>query len=116
MVVLPAPVGPTMAIFWPGSIVGREVVDDDLIRAVAEVHILELDVSLRPRRARPELRRLGHFLCLVQELEDALGRGGGLLQDVRDLGELGDRLGEGAHVLDEGLDVADGDDVPMAAR
>ena len=55
------------------------------------------------------LRRLGDLFRLGEELEDPLGRGGGLLQDVRDLGELRDRLGERADVLDEGLDVADGD-------
>ena len=41
MVVLPAPVGPTMAIFWPGLDVGREVMDDDLIRLVAKVDVVE---------------------------------------------------------------------------
>ena len=51
----------------------------------------------------------GHFLGLGQELEDALGGGGRLLEDVGDVGDLRDRLGEGAHVLDEGLDIADGD-------
>ena len=73
------------------------------------MHILELHRALRPWSSSTGLRGLGDLLRFVQELEHPLGRGRGLLQDVGDVGELGDRLGERAHILDEGLDIADGD-------
>ena len=46
MVVLPAPVEPTKAIFWPGLAIEVDVVQDDLLRGVAEVHVVE--ASRRP--------------------------------------------------------------------
>jgi hypothetical protein len=55
--------------------------------------------------------RLRDFLGLGQELEHTLRRGGGLLQHVGDIGDLGDGLRERAHVLDKGLDIAHGDGV-----
>ena len=55
---------------------------------------------------------VGHLLVLLQELEDALGRGEGGLQDVGDIGRLRDRLRELPGVLDEGLDVAELERLP----
>ncbi len=89
--------------------VEREVVDDDLIRVVTEVDILEIHPPGRWSRTGTESTDIGRFLGFSQELEHTLGRGHGLLEDVGDIGDLGDRLGEGAHVLDESLDIADGD-------
>ena len=40
-VVLPAPVGPTIAIDWPGSAVEREVLDERRLGVVAERDVLE---------------------------------------------------------------------------
>ena len=58
--------------------------------------------SLRGRRG------LGDLLGLVEQLEDALGRGDGRLQDVGDARRLRDGLRELARVLDERLHVAEG--------
>ena len=52
----------------------------------------------------------GFHLGGVEEFEDALGRCRHLLQHVRYLGKLRDRLGEILHVLNERLDIAHGDD------
>ena len=53
---------------------------------------------------------VGLLLGRVEELKDALGGRGHLLQHVGHLRELGDGLREVLHVLDERLDVAHGDD------
>ena len=107
MVVLPAPVGPDDGDLLPGFGVEGEIVDDDLIRVVAEVDIFEVHAALD----FIQLDRSGgfrRFFRFGQELEDALCCGSRLLEDVGDIGDLRDRLGKGAHILDEGLDVADG--------
>ena len=67
IVVLPAPVGPTMATFCPGEHLGGKVPDDDLVRVtrIAEpdvvkadpaAHIGELRGLFRSRRASPRFR------------------------------------------------------------
>jgi len=87
-VVLPAPVGPTMAMVVAGD------------RAL----------GVRDRRRVGAVRDL---VCLIQELEDALGRGDGGLEDIGDVGGLHDGPGELLGVLNKRLDIADGD---LAAR
>ena len=52
------------------------------------------------------LGRIGDLLGLVEQLEDALGRGDRRLHDVGDAGRLDDRERELARVLDERDDVA----------
>ena len=79
--------------------------------------MVELDAALRLRVGE---RRgvVGDLVVEVEELEDALGRRDAGLQHVDHRRELGERLGELARVLDEGLDVADahlaGDDAQAA--
>ena len=85
-----------------------EIVDDDLLRRVAEAHVVEGDLAADALRGGG-MRGRGLLLGLVQELKDALGGGHGALQDVEDLRDLRNRLVEAAHVLDEALDVAHGD-------
>jgi len=96
----------------PGADIGGEVVDDDLAGIVAEVDVLEGDVAADGQVPvlvidRNRIRRVRAFLRFLEELEDALGGGRRRLHDVHDLGGLRDRLVEAAHILDEGLDVAD---------
>ena len=43
MVVLPAPVEPTKAIFWPGVAYKLDVVQHDLVVAVTKVHVVQYD-------------------------------------------------------------------------
>ena len=46
MVVLPAPVGPTMATFWPGWTIAAEIVDDGFFRRVAELDVGKRDLTV----------------------------------------------------------------------
>jgi hypothetical protein len=94
-VVLPAPVGPTIATVWPGS-----------AGLVAEADVLEPDLAadLGERGGR---RRVGDLLVDLEQLEHALGRRDGGLHDTRHLGELAEVLAELPRVLDERLDVAE---------
>jgi len=88
--------------------VEREVVDDVLVRQVAKAHVLERDGTLVVREGLPRHVGVG-LLGGVEKLEDAFRGGDHLLDHVGDVGELRDGLREVAHVLDEGLDVTDGD-------
>ena len=87
---------------------GREVLDHRLLRIVAEAHVVELHVALHVGGTGG--RMVGLLLGRVEELKDALGGRGHLLQHVGHLRELGDGLREVLHVLDERLDVAHRDD------
>ena len=83
-----------------GRDVEIEVVDERLVRLVAERDALEGDRAAGP----PEdvgLDRVGDLLALVDQLEDPLGRGRGGLDDVDDAGGLDDRERELPRVLDE---------------
>ena len=68
-----------------------EVLDERLVGLVAERDVLER----RPRRAAAVRHvrrdRVGDLLGLVEELEHALGRGDGRLEDVGDARDLDDR-------------------------
>ena len=70
--------------------------------------MIELHVAIHVGGLGRGLLRLK--LGLLQEGEDALGGRGHLLQHVAHLRKLRDGLREVLHVLDERLDVADGDD------
>ena len=89
----------------------RKILDDDLFRIIPEVYIAEFDFAFHLSK----LHRVGdlrHFFCLVQELKHPFGCSSGLLQQVGDVCQLADRLVEGTHILDEGLDVAYCDGAP----
>ena len=92
----------------PLAHLGGEVADDGLLGCVAKAHVVELHVAGDAVGGRGG--QLGLLLGGVEELEDALGRGGHELQDVGHLRELGYGLREVLDVLDERLDVAHGDD------
>ncbi len=70
--VLPAPVGPTMAMVWPGFTSMFMSVDQRRIRLVAEVDMVELHRALRLRDHR-RVGRLRRLFRLVEQLEDTLG-------------------------------------------
>src|SRR5271157_4622190 len=87
-----------------------KVIDDDLIRAVPEVDVLEVDSALDLIQL-DRGRRVRCFFRFGQEFEDTLGRGGGLLEDVGNVRDLRDRLRKRTNILDKGLDVTDADDL-----
>ena len=84
-----------------GLHVEREIVDERRVGQVAERHVFERDVAARVLE-NDRRDRVGLLLGLVEQLEDALGRGRRALQHVHDAGHLRDRHGELARVLDEG--------------
>ena len=80
---MPAPVGPTMAIVCPASATSDQVVDERDVRQVAEGDVLEGDRA--PDVGEPDrIAGFGDLLGLVEQLEDALGRGDRRLEDVGD--------------------------------
>ena len=83
-----------------------EVMDDDLFRIIAELHMLEGDVAVQMFKFYSVLRCRHLFLCF-EEVEYTLGRRGHHLQHVAHLGHLLKRLGEITDILDKGLNVAD---------
>jgi hypothetical protein len=107
-VVFPAPVGPTIATVWPGVRDQGQVPDQLAVGAVGEADVLELDPALADAGRGGGHRGLGLLLLGVQQLEDPLGAGHAGLQHRRHRGDLGERLGELAGVLDEGLHIAEG--------
>ena len=81
-----------------------EILDDDLLGVITELHMIELDVARQVGSID-----LGVFLGLflsLEELEHTLGGSGRHLQHVGHLCELDDGLREVLDVLDERLDVA----------
>ena len=105
--VLPAPVGPTMAIVWPGSATS----DSDSMSGLSGSY--EKVTSRNSTRPVPAASRSskgsGALLLGVEELEHPLERRDARLEDVHHRRELGERHRERARVLDERLHVADGD-------
>ena len=70
--------------------------------------MVELDPAPRRGRSSSGRRRDRAARSVgVEQLEDPLGRGDARLQHVGHRRQLGERLGELAGVLDEGLDVAE---------
>src|SRR3970040_1126106 len=106
-VVLPAPVGPTMATVWPGSTwkstssisgVARvdmeaHVFDQRLVLVVAEGDVFEGHAALRHRRS-PRDSVLGGLLLSVEQLEDPFRPGNPRLGSAYHRGGVGDRLAE----------------------
>ena len=85
--------------------------DDDLFRVVPKVHVLELDVT----HYLFQFNRVGSicdFLIFIEEFEHSFSGRSGLLEHVRDVGELLDGPSERADILDKRLDVADGNGTP----
>ena len=82
-----------------------EVLDERLVGLVSEGDVLQDDAPLGGEQGR-STGAVGCLLVGCQELEDPLGRGQTRLQQVHLAGDLHDRVGELARVLDEGLDVA----------
>ena len=79
-VVLPAPVGPTIATVCPGSTRNDRSVMSGRSGVYENAHVLELDDAVAVDRLRG-IGRVGLLLVCVEQLEDALGRGGARLHD-----------------------------------
>ncbi len=82
--------------------------DDHLLRVVAKADVLKADPALHRGQGGGTLG-VG-LLLQVQKGEDPLGRRRHGLDGAGDLGELHQGLHEGAHILDEGLDIPHGDE------
>ena len=90
----------------------RQVADQRPLGRVGERHVLEHDRAVAVDRGG----RVGGVVLLlvgVEQLEDALGRGGARLHDRGHAAELRERLRELLRVLDERLHVAESQ---LAAR
>src|SRR5690625_2041650 len=103
-VVFPAPVGPTIATVWPGAAVSDKASISG-VWLVAERGVVENDLATN-RRRRGQLGRFRALFVGVEEFEDPLGRCDSGLHHVGHGGDLGQRLGELARVLDERLNFA----------
>ena len=83
----------------------REIIDNDLIRVIPEMHMFKFYISPKPFYGYRIRNRLVLFL-FVKELKHSLGRRRGKLQHVRHLSHLLDGLGEIPYILDKGLDIS----------
>ena len=99
-----------MATFWPGSNLAAEIVDDGLFRRVAKADVVEGDLAVDGGRVGTA-GRISQLvlLFLAQKFKHTFRRGSHALQHVGYLRQLLDGLGEVFDVLDERLDVTDGD-------
>ena len=93
-----------------------EVVDDGLVRGVAEAHMVKGDLSVNVGRVGAaggvcQLR----FLRLAQKLEHPLCSSSHALQHIGHLRKLLDGLGKVFDVLDKGLNITNGDD-PVCSK
>ena len=86
-----------------------QVLDDGGAGAVGEVDVIELDPAALPVRRGQRLRLVRRLLVGVEQIEHPLRTGNSGLQRVVHAGDLGQRLVELTHVLDECLDAAQGD-------
>ena len=93
-VVLPAPVGPTIATVWPGSATSDKSLDQRLRRGRSEN--VTCSNATRPWTSgdRSGSRGVGALLVGVEELEDPLERRDARLEDVHHRRHLGERHGE----------------------
>ena len=85
-----------------------EIIDDDLIRIIAEMYVIKLYISLQPFHGN-RIRHCLVFLCFIQELKHSLRCSRCGLKHICHLRHLLDRLGKVSHILDEGLDITDFD-------
>ena len=83
---------------------GAEIVDDDLLRVVAEMYVVEGDFSSHGLNCRRILDDLV-FLFFVQEFKDTLRCRRHRLYHVDHLRNLLDWLGKVFYILDECLDI-----------
>lgn len=80
MVVLPQPVGPTMAMLLTGLDVQVEALNQRAIRHIAEADVFEVNRALGGEQGGVFLVR--HAIILIQQGENARGAGEGVLRSV----------------------------------
>ena len=87
-----------------------EIVDDGLVRGVAEAHMVKGDLSVNVGGVGAA-GRVGQLrlLRLVQKLEHALGSSSHALQHIGHLRKLLDGLGKVFDILDKSLNITNGD-------
>ena len=92
----------------PRRNMGREIMDDRLLRVigVAEADVVKLDLTAH-RLRHGQILRLIRQLRLLQEIKHAVARRGGGLQLRHALRDRRQRRGEQAHIEDEGRDDAE---------
>ena len=89
---------------------GREIVDDLGLGGVAKADSVKSHTSLDTLSTDPFCHRgFWNLFFFLKECKDTFCGSHGLLQDIGDLGYLDNRLLEVAQVLDESLDIANGD-------
>ena len=96
---------------------GREIMNDDLLRIITEADMLKAYLTLRILQSH----RICHGLFLfffLQELKNTLGSRRRGLKHICHLGNLLNRLGKALDILDKGLNLTDfngtADDLPAA--
>ena len=96
--------------FLAGLHRAAEVVDDGLVRGVAEAHMVKGDLSVNVGGVGAA-GRVGQllFLRLIQKLEHPLGGSGHALQHIGYLRKLLDGLGKVFDILDKSLNITNGD-------
>ena len=93
-----------------------EVVDNSLVRGVAEAHMVKSDLSVNVGGVGTAGRVCQLlFLRLIQKLKYPLGGSGHALQHIGHLRKLLDGLGKVFDVLDKGLNITNGDD-PICSK
>ena len=97
--------------FLAGFYIAAEIPDNSLFRRVAKLDMLKGDLAVNAGGVCPAGGvSVLFFFRLTQKFKHALRSRRHTLQHVADLGQLLDGLGEVAHILDERLDVTNGDD------
>ena len=115
IVVLPAPVWPTMARVWPGSTrkeTSRRTQSSSFgVRAavIGEPDVAELDFAARRPYRMDGASEATAAIGSSSKLEDAFGGGHGRLQDVEFFAQVLNRPEEALRVLHERDQHADGD-------
>ncbi len=105
-VVLPQPVGPTMAMRWPGR-TSSEVRDQRALRHIAEADLVEPNRAARLRADGVGAVRL--LVGQIEQLKDAVGACERVLQLGHDAADFVERLGILRGVAQEHADLSDGD-------
>ena len=97
--------------FLAGFYIAAEIPDNSLFRRVAKLDMVKGDLAVNAGGVCPAGGvSVLFFFWLTQKFKHALRSRRHTLQHVADLGQLLDGLGEVAHILDERLDVTNGDD------